>query len=323
MIVHTMQSRLAGAKAEAFFGFMINPTPEVYAKWLPEEHYEFHLIKKGKDEPVGNLFYFDQNIGKKFRMKFCATIVVAEQPEKIVFQMRKFGINLPGFLELEFEDTQGGLALTERIRIGFRGVGRVFDPFIRIIYSERFFKEMDAHHEREWVSLAECLAWEVPRTYKIREITPADYPQLEDFLYHAIFIPEGEEYPAREIIFQPEIYVYIKEFGGKDDCGVVAEIEGRIVGAAWTRIIPAYGNIDESTPELAISVLPEFRGREIGTDLMNDLFELLRKRGYARTSLSVQQNNPAARLYRRLGYVITDEKKDHAGHDDYIMVKDL
>jgi ribosomal protein S18 acetylase RimI-like enzyme len=157
----------------------------------------------------------------------------------------------------------------------------------------------------------------------IREITPADYPFLDDFLYHAIYIPEGEDIPAREVIFQPEIYVYVKDFGGKDDSGVVAEIAGRLVGAAWARIIPAYGNIDDKTPELAISVLPEFRGRGIGTDLMMALFEHLQMRGYSRTSLSVQQNNPAVRFYKRLGYTVTDEKIDHAGHEDFIMVKTL
>ena len=157
----------------------------------------------------------------------------------------------------------------------------------------------------------------------IREISQAEYPVLEDFLYHAIYIPPGEEYPPREIIFEPEIYIYVKDFGNSNDCGVVAEVDGEIVGAAWTRIVPAYGNIDENTPELAISVLPQYRGQRVGTELMERLFELLRERGYARTSLSVQQNNPAVRFYRRLGYEITDEKLDHAGHEDYIMVKKL
>jgi ribosomal protein S18 acetylase RimI-like enzyme len=104
---------------------------------------------------------------------------------------------------------------------------------------------------------------------------------------------------------------------------VVAEVDEKIVGAAWTRIIPAYGNIDDKTPELAISILPEYRGQGIGTALMLHLFELLRERGYSRTSLSVQQNNPAVRFYKRLGYEITDEKLDHAGHEDFIMVKYL
>ena len=157
----------------------------------------------------------------------------------------------------------------------------------------------------------------------VREITITEYPLLEDFLYHAIFLPPGTEPLPREIIFEPEIYVYIKDFGKKDDCGVIAEDDGRVIGAAWARIIPAYGHIDDETPELAISVLPEYRGQGVGTSMMKCLFDLLRGRGYRRTSLSVQKDNPAVRLYERLGYRITDEKVDHAGHEDYIMVKKL
>ena len=158
----------------------------------------------------------------------------------------------------------------------------------------------------------------------IREITKFEYPLLEDFIYTAIYVPPGEELPLREVIFDPEIYIYVDGFGSKPgDCGVVAKADGRIVGAAWTRIIPAYGHIDDDTPELAISVLPEFRGQKIGAQMMTQLFSLLRKCGYKRTSLSVQKNNPAARFYQRLGYVVTGEKLDHVGHEDYIMVKDL
>ena len=158
---------------------------------------------------------------------------------------------------------------------------------------------------------------------QIRPIQPADYPVLEDFLYHAIFIPAGEEYPSREVIFKPEILIYVKDFGKANDCGVVAEYNNKIVGAAWTRIIPAYGHLDEHTPELAISMLPEFRRQGSGTMLMESLFELLKERGYKRTSLSVQKDNPAVRFYKRLGYKITDEELDHVGHEDYIMVKEL
>jgi ribosomal protein S18 acetylase RimI-like enzyme len=158
----------------------------------------------------------------------------------------------------------------------------------------------------------------------IREMKKSDYPLLEDFIYTAIYVPPGEEIPPREVIFDPEIYIYVDGFGSKPgDCGVVAEHDGRIVGAAWTRIIPSYGHLDYDTPELAISVLPEYRGQNIGTKLMEWLFALLSERGYKRTSLSVQKNNPAVRFYQRLGYVITGEKLDHVGHEDFMMVKDL
>ena len=82
--------------------------------------------------------------------------VIAENPDRVVFQMQKMGINLPGYLELNFEDTPDGLTITEQIRIGFSSVGIALDPFIKIVYSKRFFKEMDTHHKREWISLAEC-----------------------------------------------------------------------------------------------------------------------------------------------------------------------
>ena len=153
---------------------------------------------------------------------------------------------------------------------------------------------------------------------KIRKIKISEYPILEEFVYHATFLPSGVEPLPREAIFEPNIFVYIKDFGGKDDCGIVVEQEGKIIGAAWTRIIPAYGHIDDKTPELAISVLPNYRGQGIGSKIMENLFKLLRARGYKQTSLSVQKENPAVRFYKRLGYTITEDKIE-----DYLMIKEL
>jgi ribosomal protein S18 acetylase RimI-like enzyme len=158
---------------------------------------------------------------------------------------------------------------------------------------------------------------------KIRQIQSQEYSVLEDFLYHAIFLPTGVEPLLREIIFEPEIFIYIKDFGRIDDCGVVAEMDGQIVGAAWTRIIPAFGHIDDQTPELTISVLPGWRGKSIGSRMMRHLFDLLRELGYRQTSLSVQKDNPATRFYERLGYKFASERRNHAEHKDYLMIKDL
>lgn len=147
---------------------------------------------------------------------------------------------------------------------------------------------------------------------------------LEEFIYHAIYIPGGEQLPDRNVIFDPEIYVYVKDFGSQaGDHAVIAYDDELPVGLAWTRIIPAYGHIDENTPELAISMLPQYRGQGIGTFIMYELFKLLMQHGYTRTSLSVQKDNPAVSFYQRLGYVISEEKLDHVGNEDYIMIKDL
>lgn len=159
---------------------------------------------------------------------------------------------------------------------------------------------------------------------KIRVMEQSDHECLNEFLYQAIYIPKREDVPPRNIINVPEIFTYIKNFGEEiGDLGVVAEQNGQIVGVAWTRIIHAYGHIDENIPELAISLFPEFRGYGIGTKLMNKLFTVLKEKGYSQTSLSVQKDNPAVRFYLRLGYEIINDKVDHAGHEDYLMIKTL
>ncbi|MCL2080699.1 MAG: hypothetical protein FWH16_01220 [Oscillospiraceae bacterium] len=157
MVIYTLHSRLPNAKADEFYNFMTNVPAEMYANWLPEEHYEFHVVKRSNNSPKGDLFYFDQNIGKKYRMKFYAIIRVANKPNRIVFQMRKLGINLPGYLELDFSDTDDGLLLTETLRIGLNGIGKICDPFIKIVYGKRFYCVFGEHHKREWQNLSEIM----------------------------------------------------------------------------------------------------------------------------------------------------------------------
>ena len=78
---------------------------------------------------------------------------------------------------------------------------------------------------------------------------------LKDFLYEAIFIPEGVEPPAREIIERPELKLYYEGFGsGRADHCIVAEEDGQVVGAVWTRTMNDYGHIDDETPSFAISL---------------------------------------------------------------------
>lgn len=150
----------------------------------------------------------------------------------------------------------------------------------------------------------------------IREMSPREYPLLADFLYEAIFIPNGAEKPPREIIEQKELQVYIKDFGKqKDDRCLTAECDGKVVGACWVRIMNDYGHIDDKTPSFAISLYEEYRGRGIGTELMRKMLELLREKGYKRASLAVQKENYAVRMYKNIGFRIVGENEQ-----EYIMV---
>lgn len=147
--------------------------------------------------------------------------------------------------------------------------------------------------------------------YAIREMTVPEYPLLSDFLYEAIFIPDDIKPPSRNIICSPELQVYIDRFGSlKDDFALVAEIEGKIIGAVWIRIMYDYGHIDDETPSLAISLYKEYRGRGIGTEMMKEMLSLLKTHNYKRVSLSVQKANYAAEMYRKIGFEIIKENGD-------------
>ena len=93
--------------------------------------------------------------------------------------------------------------------------------------------------------------------YVIREIKKEEYVLLNDFLYEAIYIPDGVEPPPKSIINCPELQEYVFEFGKrKDDRALVAEVQGNVVGAIWVRIMNDYGHIDNDTPSLANAVKP-------------------------------------------------------------------
>lgn len=155
--------------------------------------------------------------------------------------------------------------------------------------------------------------------YIIREIKESEYPLLDEFIYEAIFIPEGVVAPPKSIINNPDIQIYVSEFGSKkDDCCVVAEADNKIIGAAWVRIMNDYGYIDDETPSLAISLYKQYRGLSIGTSMMEKLLSLLKRKGSSRTSLAVQKANYALKMYQNVGYEIVDENEE-----EYIMINYL
>ena len=155
--------------------------------------------------------------------------------------------------------------------------------------------------------------------YIIRNIRGNETYLLKDFLYEAIFIPEGVEPPDKDIIEKPELRVYTEDFGcNKGDYCLVAETDDKVVGAVWTRIMNDYGHVDDDTPSFAISLYKDYRGQGIGTQLMVKMLELLKENDYKRASLAVQKANYAVKMYEKVGFKIVDENEE-----EYIMVCEL
>lgn len=157
----------------------------------------------------------------------------------------------------------------------------------------------------------------------IRALRAEEVDLLKEFLYEAIFLPEGVEPPAREIIELPELKIYYEDFGtGPGDyCLVAADDrrdDGKVAGAVWTRIMEDYGHVDDDTPSFAISLYKEYRSQGTGTRLMKAMLALLKEEGYERASLAVQKANYAVNMYEKLGFKRVDENDQ-----EYIMVCEL
>ncbi|MEZ7549941.1 N-acetyltransferase family protein [Streptococcus sp. 20925_1_22] len=154
---------------------------------------------------------------------------------------------------------------------------------------------------------------------EIRSLKPEEIPLLEEFLYQAIFISQDLVPLPRSILKEPELEMYIKDFGQQpDDWALAAEVNGQLVGAVWVRIMKDYGYYDDRTRSLSISFLPEFRGQGLGQQLMTAMLDLLKAKDYPSVSLSVSKDNPAVGFYQRLGFVTVEERED-----DYLMLCQL
>ena len=154
---------------------------------------------------------------------------------------------------------------------------------------------------------------------KIRKLRDDETELLKNFLYEAIYIPDGIQPPERSIINLPELAVYYENFGnGPADNCLVAEEDGKVVGAVWTRIMNDYGHVDDETPSFAVSLYKEYRGKGFGTKMMQRMLGLLKEQGYKKASLAVQKANYAVRMYEKVGFEIIDENDE-----EYIMVCEL
>lgn len=151
--------------------------------------------------------------------------------------------------------------------------------------------------------------------FQIREMMPREYPLLRDFLYEAIFQRDENNLLPRNVVDNPELRIYIEDFGQKpQDFALCAEVDSQVVGAVWVRDIPAYGHVADGVPEFAISVLKSHRGKGIGSRMMMEMLKHLRAVGCPRASLAVQKDNYALRMYQKCGFQIIGENEE-----EYIM----
>jgi ribosomal protein S18 acetylase RimI-like enzyme len=151
-------------------------------------------------------------------------------------------------------------------------------------------------------------------TYSLRPATAGDAHFLWVMLYEASYAAENGVPDVAALRAHPTLARYVEGWGDRTDLGVVARESdsGDPVGAAWLRLLTGeakgYGYVDDETPELAIAVLPDHRGRGLGRRLLRELLDAAAGR-FGAVSLSVRAENPALRLYKRTGFRVAMESE--------------
>lgn len=159
---------------------------------------------------------------------------------------------------------------------------------------------------------------------EIRRAGPADIETLWLVLYFASHSNDEPGVTPADTKQDPYLARYVADWGRQGDLGVIAEGEGDLLGAAWVRLLVGEEQkdisfVDGETPELAVAVLPGFEGRGIGTALLTRLIELARGI-YPGIVLTSRAENPAVRLYERLGFRIVDRVVNRVGTESVKMV---
>ncbi len=148
----------------------------------------------------------------------------------------------------------------------------------------------------------------VKKEVSIRIATETDYLFLKKMLYESLYVSPGKKKYKKSILETPDVKRFIDNWNHKKgDYGLILMLNGTKIGAAWVRLFTKIelGSvfIDENTPEFAIALETEYRNQGLGTFLLKKLISDLKTDfNYKKVSLSVSIENPAYRLYKRLGF---------------------
>ena len=159
----------------------------------------------------------------------------------------------------------------------------------------------------------------------LRVVEPHESTLIFSFLTLAARMQESNE-PIQKALADKELTKYWQGWGAAADLGVVAlrELDGVPVCCAWLRQLPATdaGYVAEGVLELAFGTVASERGAGIGTRVLTRLIELCRPHARG-ISLSVRADNPAVRLYQRLGFRSTAEITNRVGGQSLTMLLEL
>lgn len=143
--------------------------------------------------------------------------------------------------------------------------------------------------------------------FELRAGAVDDRDFLARMLYEAAHWRPSAERPSQdEALRRPELSRYVAGWGREGDRALIATDAREPVAAAWYRLFPAdepgYGFVDETVPEVSMAVVPSHRRLGVGRAVLSALLVQAQLDDHLAVSLSVEDGNPALRLYEQVGF---------------------
>lgn len=150
--------------------------------------------------------------------------------------------------------------------------------------------------------------------FDIHPATISDEPFLWDMLAIAAHMDDAGELPESAKT-DPFLSRYVSNWGKSGDLGFIAftrDNPPRPISAAWCRLLlpveNGLGHIRDDIPEVAIATAQDYQGQGAGRAVLCTLIQAA-KNHYPGLSLNVRIENPARRLYERVGFCIVPDSE--------------
>jgi len=151
MIVSKTNVFVTGIQGYQITDFMLNCSDKRYQAWWPGTHLAFHTLKRCPGE-VGSLVYFDEYVGHR-RLTFQAKVVEYHPGSRLAWRLRWL-VALPAWIILDIKDQSQGVTICHSLKIGYKRLGRLLDPILRLYFPQKFQEDLEEHARSEFRMLA-------------------------------------------------------------------------------------------------------------------------------------------------------------------------
>lgn len=159
MIIIPVDVKVKGLSAKDAMMFLIDCNDEMYSKSWPGVHIQKHRTKQGGPDHIGDVVYAFEHVGKG-SLEVTMEVTKFTPYSYLEFRCKAgwIGSLIPIIFYAEAEELPGDiLHFKNTFKVGWNGIGKIFDPIIRLNFSEEFLAALHHHVSIEWQMISDSL----------------------------------------------------------------------------------------------------------------------------------------------------------------------